>query len=43
MATQIRYGDFAMMGQQTGIQPKIFYHHGGNGVRLAYVHLGVVG
>ena len=27
MATQIRNGDFAMMGQQTGIQPKIFYHH----------------
>jgi transposase len=26
MATQIRYGDFAMMGQQTGIQPKLFYH-----------------
>ena len=25
MATQIRYGDIAMMGQQTGNQPKIFY------------------
>jgi transposase len=26
MATQIRYGDFAMMGQQEGFQPKLFYH-----------------
>jgi transposase len=25
MATQIRYGEIAMMGEQTGIQPKIFY------------------
>jgi len=26
MATQIRNGDFAMMGQQEGFQPKLFYH-----------------
>ena len=26
MATQIRYGDIAMMGHQEGFQPKLFYH-----------------
>jgi transposase len=26
MATQIRNGDFAMMGQHEGFQPKLFYH-----------------
>ena len=26
MATQIRNGDFAMMGQEEGFQPKLFYH-----------------
>jgi transposase len=25
MATEIRYGEIAMMGEQTGLQPKIFY------------------
>ncbi len=27
MATEIRYGEIAMMGEQTGLQPKIFYLH----------------
>jgi len=26
MATQMRNGDFAMMGQEEGFQPKLFYH-----------------
>jgi len=39
MATQIRYGDFAMMGQQTGIQPKIFYHHVNLEQRVPRTHL----
>jgi hypothetical protein len=39
MATQIRYRDFAMMGQQTGIQPKIFYPHLNLGQRVPRTHL----
>jgi hypothetical protein len=39
MATQIRYGDFAMMGQQTGIQPKIFYPHLNLEQRVPRTHL----
>jgi transposase len=39
MATQIRNGDFAMMGQQTGIQPKIFYHHMNLEQRVPRTHL----
>jgi len=39
MATQIRYGDIAMMGQQTGIQPKIFYHHVNLEQRVPRTHL----
>jgi transposase len=39
MATQIRNGDFAMMGQQTGIQPKIFYPHLNLEQRVPRTHL----
>ena len=39
MAIQIRNGDFAMMGQQTGIQPKIFYHHMNLEQRVPRTHL----
>ena len=39
MATQIRYGDIAMMGQQTGNQPKIFYHHLNLEQRVPRTHL----
>jgi transposase len=39
MATQIRNGDFAMMGQQTGIQPKIFYPHMNLEQRVPRTHL----
>jgi transposase len=39
MATKIRYGDFAMMGQQTGIQPKIFYPHLNLEQRVPGTHL----
>jgi len=39
MATQITYGDFAMMGQQPGIQPKIFYPHLNLEQRVPQTHL----
>ena len=39
MATQIGYGDIAMMGQQTGIQPKIFYPHLNLEQRIPRTHL----
>jgi len=39
MATQIRYGGFAMMGQQTGNQPKIFYHPMNLEQRVPRTHL----
>lgn len=39
MATQIRYGDIAMMGQQTGIQPRIFYPHMNLEQRVPRTHL----
>jgi len=39
MATQIRYGDIAMMGQQTGNQPKIFYPHMNLEQRVPRTHL----
>src|SRR4030042_593076 len=39
MATQFRSGDFAMMGQQTGIQPKIFYPHLNLEQRVPRAHL----
>jgi transposase len=39
MATQISYGDIAMMGQQTGIQPKIFYPHMNLDQRVPRTHL----
>jgi len=39
MATQIRYGEFAMMGQQTGNQPKIFYHPMNLEQRVPRTHL----
>jgi transposase len=39
MATQITYGDFAMMGEQTGIQPKIFYPHMNLEQRIPRTHL----
>jgi transposase len=39
MATQIKYGDIAMMGQQTGIQPKIFYPHMNLEQRVPRTHL----
>jgi transposase len=39
MATQIRNGDFAMMGQQTGNQPKIFYPHMNLEQRVPRTHL----
>jgi transposase len=39
MATQIRYGDIAMMGQQTGMQPKIFYPHMNLEKRIPRTHL----
>jgi len=39
MATQIWYGEIAMMGQQTGIQPKIFYPHMNLEQRVPQTHL----
>jgi len=39
MATQIRNGDFAMMGEQTGLQPKIFYPHMNLEQRVPRTHL----
>jgi transposase len=39
MATQIRYGDIAMMGQQTGMQPKIFYPYMNLEQRVPRTHL----
>ena len=33
------WGDFAMMGQQTGIQPKIFYPHMNLEQRVPRTHL----
>ncbi len=39
MAIQIRNGDFAMMGQQTGVQPKIFYPHLNLEQRIPRAHL----
>jgi len=39
MATKIRYGDIAMMGQQTGVQPKIFYPHLNLEQRVPRAHL----
>jgi transposase len=39
MATPISYGDFAMMGQQTGIQSKIFYPHLSLEQRVPRTHL----
>jgi transposase len=39
MATPFRYGDIAMMGQQTGIQPKIFYPHLNLDQRVPRTHL----
>jgi hypothetical protein len=39
MAIPIRYGDIAMMGQQTGIQPKIFYPHLNLEQRVPRTHL----
>jgi transposase len=39
MARQIRNGEFAMMGQQTGMQPKIFYPHLNLDQRVPRTHL----
>jgi transposase len=39
MATQIRDGEIAMMGEQTGIQPKIFYPHLNLEQRVPRAHL----
>jgi transposase len=39
MATQIRYGEIAMMGEQTGLQPKIFYPHMNLEQRVPQTHL----
>jgi len=39
MATQIRNGDIAMMGEQTGLQPKIFYPHMNLEQRVPRTHL----
>jgi len=39
MATEIRYGEIAMMGEQTGIQPKIFYPHLNLEQRVPLTHL----
>lgn len=39
MATKIGNGDFAMMGQQTGVQPKIFYPHLNLEQRIPRAHL----
>jgi transposase len=39
MATQIRYGEIAMMGEQTGLQPKIFYPHMNLEQRVPRTHL----
>jgi hypothetical protein len=39
MATQIRYGEFTMTGQQLGIQPKIFYPHMNLEQRVPRTHL----
>jgi transposase len=39
MATQIRYGEIATMGEQTGIQRKIFYPHMNVEQRVPRTHL----
>ena len=39
MATEIRNGEIAMMGEQTGHQPKIFYLHMYLEQRVARTHL----
>jgi len=39
MATQTEYGDFAIMGQQTGDQPKILYQHTNLGQGVPRTHL----
>ncbi len=39
MATKIRYGEIAMMGEQTGLQPKIFYPHLNFEQRIPRTHL----
>jgi transposase len=39
MATEIRYGEIAMMGEQTGLQPKIFYPHMNLEQRVPRAHL----
>ncbi len=39
MATKIRYGEIAMMGEQTGLQPKIFYPHLNLEQRIPRTHL----
>jgi transposase len=39
MATQIKNGDFAMMGQEPGLQPKIFYPHMNLEQRVPRTHL----
>lgn len=39
MATKIRYGEIAMMGEQTGLQPKIFYPHMNLEQRVPRTHL----
>jgi len=39
MATEIRYGEIAMMGEQTGFQPKIFYPHMNLERRVPRTHL----
>lgn len=39
MATQIKYGEIAMMGEQTGLQPKIFYPHMNLEQRVPRTHL----
>jgi transposase len=39
MARQIRYGEIAMMGEQTGLQPKIFYPHMNLEQRVPRTHL----
>jgi transposase len=39
MATKIRFGEIAMMGEQTGNQPKIFYSHMNLEKRVPPTHL----
>jgi transposase len=39
MATEIRYGEIAMMGEQTGLQPKIFYPQMNLQQRVPRTHL----